>query len=157
MLNTQRTGLNTYFNQLPTTEANAVNAQNQFNLGRYGTDAGVYGTNVTTAKDLIMPQIKSDVETNSPVVQEQLRQGQQKIGIQQQNADTARAGAAGNIIANGMFNPEGFSAATQTVPSIRNILGQPTADTSNNLFGLTPQQGNSPQMFKFMDLFRTDD
>lgn len=157
MLNTQRTGLNTYFNQLPITEANAVNAQNQFNLGRYGTDAGVYGTNVTTAKDLIMPQIKSDVEANSPVVQEQLRQGQQKIGIQQQNADTARAGAAGNIIANGMFNPEGFSAATQTVPSIRNILGQPTADTSNNLFGLTPQQGNSPQMFKFMDLFRTDD
>lgn len=157
MLNTQRTGLNTYFNQLPVTEANAVNAQNQFNLGRYGTDAGVYGTNVTTAKDLIMPQIKSDVEANSPVVQEQLRQGQQKIGIQQQNADTARAGAAGNIIANGMFNPEGFSAATQTVPSIRNILGQPTADTSNNLFGLTPQQGNSPQMFKFMDLFRTDD
>jgi hypothetical protein len=157
MLNTQRTGLNTYFNQLPTTEANAVNAQNQFNLGRYGTDAGVYGTNVTTAKDLIMPQIKSDAEANSPVVQEQLRQGQQKIGIQQQNADTARAGAAGNIIANGMFNPEGFSAATQTVPSIRNILGQPTADTSNSLFGLTPQQGNSPQMFKFMDLFRTDD
>nr|DAP90274.1 MAG TPA: Transglycosylase SLT domain [Herelleviridae sp.] len=157
MLNTQRTGLNTYFNQLPITEANAVNAQNQFNLGRYGTDAGVYGTNVTTAKDLIMPQIKSDVEANSPVVQEQLRQGQQKVGIQQQNADTARAGAAGNIIANGMFNPEGFSAATQTVPSIRNILGQPTADTSNNLFGLTPQQGNSPQMFKFMDLFRTDD
>lgn len=157
MLNTQRTGLNTYFNQLPVTEANAVNAQNQFNLGRYGTDAGVYGTNVTTAKDLIMPQIKSDVEANSPVVQEQLRQGQQKIGIQQQNADTARAGAAGNIIANGMFNPEGFSAATQTVPSIRNILGQPTADTSNSLFGLTPQQGNSPQMFKFMDLFRTDD
>lgn len=157
MLNTQRTGLNTYFNQLPVTEANAVNAQNQFNLGRYGTDAGVYGTNVTTAKDLIMPQIKSDVEANSPVVQEQLRQGQQKIGIQQQNADTARAGAAGNIIANGMFNPEGFSTATQTVPSIRNILGQPTADTSNSLFGLTPQQGNSPQMFKFMDLFRTDD
>lgn len=157
MLNTQRTGLNTYFNQLPVTEANAVNAQNQFNLGRYGTDAGVYGTNVTTAKDLIMPQIKSDVEANSPVVQEQLRQGQQKIGIQQQNADTARAGAAGNIVANGMFNPEGFSAATQTVPSIRNILGQPTADTSNSLFGLTPQQGNSPQMFKFMDLFRTDD
>lgn len=157
MLNTQRTGLNTYFNQLPITEANAVNAQNQFNLGRYGTDAGVYGTNVTTAKDLIIPQVKSDVEANSPVVQEQLRQGQQKIGIQQQNADTARAGAAGNIIANGMFNPEGFSAATQTVPSIRNILGQPTADTSNSLFGLTPQQGNSPQMFKFMDLFRTDD
>lgn len=156
MLNTQRTGLNTYFNQLPITEANAVNAQNQFNLGRYGTDAGVYGTNVTTAKDLIMPQIKSDVEANSPVVQEQLRQGQQKIGIQQQNADTARAGAAGNIVANGMFNPEGFSTATQTVPSIRNILGQPTVDTSNNLFGLTPQQGNSPQMFKFMDLFRTD-
>ncbi len=157
MLNTQRTGLNTYFNQLPVTEANAVNAQNQFNLGRYGTDAGVYGTNMTTVKDLILPQVKSDVEANSPVVQEQLKQGQQKIGIQQQNADTARAGAAGNIIANGMFNPEGFSAATQTVPSIRNILGQPTADTSNNLFGLTPQQGNSPQMFKFMDLFRTDD
>lgn len=157
MLNTQRTGLNTYFNQLPITEANAVNAQNQFNLGRYGTDAGVYGTNVTTAKDLIMPQIKSDVEANSPVVQEQLRQGQQKIGIQQQNADTARAGTAGNIVANGMFNPEGFSTATQTVPSIRNILGQPTVDTSNSLFGLTPQQGNSPQMFKFMDLFRTDD
>nr|DAH26743.1 MAG TPA: Transglycosylase SLT domain [Caudoviricetes sp.] len=157
MLNTQRTGLNTYFNQLPVTEANAVNAQNQFNLGRYGTDAGVYGTNVTTAKDLIMPQIKSDVEANSPVVQEQLRQGQQKIGIQQQNADTARAGAAGNIIANGMFNPEGFSAATQTVPSIRNILGQPTADTSNNLFGLTPRQGNTPQMFDFMNMFRTND
>lgn len=157
MLNTQRTGLNTYFNQLPVTEANAVNAQNQFNLGRYGTDAGVYGTNVTTAKDLIMPQIKSDVEANSPVVQEHLRQGQQKIGIQQQNADTARAGAAGNIVANGMFNPEGFSTATQTVPSIRNVLGQPTADTSNSLFGLTPKQGNTPQMFKFMDLFRTDD
>lgn len=157
MLNTQRTGLNTYFNQLPITEANAVNAQNQFNLGRYGTDAGVYGTNVTTAKDLIMPQIKSDVEANSPVVQEQLRQGQQKIGIQQQNADTARAGAAGNIVANGMFNPEGFSAASQTVPSIRNILGQPTADTSNNLFGLTPRQGDTPQMFDFMNMFRTND
>lgn len=157
MLNTQRTGLNTYFNQLPVTEANAVNAQNQFNLGRYGTDAGIYGTNVTTAKDLIMPQIKSDVEANSPVVQEQLRQGQQKIGIQQQNADTARAGAAGNIIANGMFNPEGFGAASQTVPSIRNILGRPTTDTSNNLFGLTPRQGDTPQMFDFMNMFRTND
>lgn len=157
MLNTQRTGLNTYFNQLPVTEANAVNAQNQFNLGRYGTDSGVYGTNVTTAKDLIMPQIKSDVEANSPVVQEQLRQGQQKIGIQQQNADTARAGAAGNIVANGMFNPEGFGTASQTVPSIRNILGQPTADTSNALFGLTPRQGNTPQMFDFMNMFRTND
>lgn len=157
MLNTQRTGLNTYFNQLPVTEANAVNAQNQFNLGRYGTDAGVYGTNVTTAKDLIMPQIKSDVEANSPVVQEQLRQGQQKIGIQQQNADTARAGAAGNIVANGMFNPEGFGTASQTVPSIKNILGQPTADTSNALFGLTPRQGNTPQMFDFMNMFKTND
>lgn len=157
LLNTQRTGLNTYFNQLPITEANAVNAQNQFNLGRYGTDAGVYGTNVTTAKDLIMPQIKSDVEANSPVVQEQLRQGQQRLGIQQQNADTAKAGAAGNIVANGMFNPEGFGTASQTVPSIRNILGQPTADTSNALFGLTPRQGNTPQMFDFMNMFRTND
>lgn len=157
LLNTQRTGLNTYFNQLPVTEANAVNAQNQFNLGRYGTDAGVYGTNVATAKDLIMPQIKSDVEANSPVVQEQLRQGQQRLGIQQQNADTARAGAAGNIVANGMFNPEGFGTASQTVPSIRNILGQPTTDTSNALFGLTPRQGNTPQMFDFMNMFRTND
>lgn len=157
MLNTQRTGLNTYANQLPTTEADMVKAQNQFNLGRYGTDAGIYGTNVTTAKDLIMPQIQSDVEANSPVTKEKLRQGQQKLGIQQQNADTARAGAAGNLVANGMFNPEGFSTASQTVPAIRNVLGQPTVDTSNSLFGLTPQQGNSPQMFKFMDLFRTDD
>jgi hypothetical protein len=157
MLNTQRTGLNTYFNQLPITEANAVNAQNQFNLGRYGTDAGVYGTNMTTVKDLILPQVKSDVEANSPVVQEQLKQGQQKIGIQQQNADTARAGAAGNIIANGMFNPQGFGTASQSVPAIRNILGQPTVPETQDLFGLKPQQGNSPQMFKFMDLFRTDD
>lgn len=157
MLNTQRTGLNTYFNQLPVTEANAVNAQNQFNLGRYGTDAGVYGTNMTTVKDLILPQVKSDVEANSPVVQEQLKQGQQKIGIQQQNADTARAGAAGNIIANGMFNPQGFGTASQSVPAIRNILGQPTVPETQDLFGLKPQQGNSPQMFKFMDLFRTDD
>lgn len=157
MLNTQRTGLNAYFNQLPVTEANAVNAQNQFNLGRYGTDAGVYGTNMTTVKDLILPQVKSDVEANSPVVQEQLKQGQQKIGIQQQNADTARAGAAGNIIANGMFNPQGFGTASQSVPAIRNILGQPTVPETQDLFGLKPQQGNSPQMFKFMDLFRTDD
>lgn len=157
MLNTQRTGLNTYFNQLPITEANAVNAQNQFNLGRYGTDAGVYGTNMTTVKDLILPQVKSDVEANSPVVREQLKQGQQKIGIQQQNADTARAGAAGNIIANGMFNPQGFGTASQSVPAIRNILGQPTVPETQDLFGLKPQQGNSPQMFKFMDLFRTDD
>lgn len=157
MLNTQRTGLNTYFNQLPVTEANAVNAQNQFNLGRYGTDAGVYGTNMTTVKDLILPQVKSDVEANSPVVQEQLKQGQQKIGIQQQNADTARAGAAGNIIANGMFNPQGFGTASQSVPAIRNILGQPTVPETQDLFGLKPQQGISPQMFKFMDLFRTDD
>ena len=157
MLNTQRTGLNTYFNQLPVTEANAVNAQNQFNLGRYGTDAGVYGTNMTTVKDLILPQVKSDVEANSPVVQEQLKQGQQKIGIQQQNADTARAGAAGNIIANGMFNPQGFGTASQSVPAIRNILGQPTVPETQDLFGLKPRQGNSPQMFKFMDLFRTDD
>lgn len=156
MLNTQRQGLNTYFNQLPITEQNAINAQNQFNLGRYGTDAGVYGTNVTTAKDLMMPQIKSDVETNSPVVQAQLQQNQQKIGIAQQNADTARAGAAGNIVANGMFNPEGFSTASQTVPSIRNVLGQPTADTSNALFNLTPKTGQTPQTFRFMDLFRTD-
>lgn len=156
MLNTQRQGLNTYFNQLPITEQNAINAQNQFNLGRYGTDAGVYGTNVTTAKDLMMPQIKSDVEANSPVVQAQLQQNQQKIGIAQQNADTARAGAAGNIVANGMFNPEGFSTASQTVPSIRNVLGQPTADTSNALFNLTPQTGQTPQTFRFMDLFRTD-
>lgn len=157
LLNTQRTGLNAYFNQLPVTEANAVNAQNQFNLGRYGTDAGVYGTNMTTVKDLILPQVKSDVEANSPVVQEQLKQGQQKIGIQQQNADTARAGAAGNIIANGMFNPQGFGTASQSVPAIRNILGQPTVPETQDLFGLKPQQGNSPQMFKFMDLFRTDD
>lgn len=156
MLNTRRQGLNTYFNQLPITEQNAINAQNQFNLGRYGTDAGVYGTNVTTAKDLMMPQIKSDVEANSPVVQAQLQQNQQKIGIAQQNADTARAGAAGNIVANGMFNPEGFSTASQTVPSIRNVLGQPTADTSNALFNLTPQTGQTPQTFRFMDLFRTD-
>lgn len=157
LLNTQRAGLNTFFNQLPVTEANAVNAQNQFNLGRYGTDAGVYGTNMTTVKDLILPQVKSDVEANSPVVQEQLKQGQQKIGIAQQNADTARAGAAGNIVANGMFNPEGFGTASQTVPAIRNILGQPTVPESKDLFGLRQQQGNSPQMFKFMDLFRTDD
>lgn len=157
MLNTQRTGLNTYFNQLPITEANAVNAQNQFNLGRYGTDAGVYGTNMTTVKDLILPQVKSDVEANSPVVQEQLKQGQQKIGIQQQNADTARAGAAGNIIANGMFNPQGFGTASQSVPAIRNILGQPTVPETQDLFGLKLQKGNTPQMFDFMNMFRTDD
>lgn len=157
MLNTQRTGLNTYFNQLPTTEADIVKAQNQFNTTRYGTDADVYGTNMTTVKDLILPQVKSDVEANSPVVQEKLKQGQQKIGIQQQNADTARAGAAGNIIANGMFNPQGFSTASQSVPAIRNVLGQPTVPETQDLFGLKPQQGNSPQMFKYMDLFRTDD
>lgn len=157
LLNTQRTGLNTYFNQLPVTEVNAVNAQNQFNLGRYGTDAGVYNTNMTTVKDLILPQVKSDVEANSPVVQEQLKQGQQRLGIQQQNADTARAGAAGNIVANGMFNPEGFGTASQTVPAIRNILGQPTVPETKRLFGLTQQQGNTPQMFDFMNMFRTDD
>lgn len=157
MLNTQRTGLNTYASQLPITEADIVKAQNQFNTTRYGTDADVYGTNMTTAKDLILPQVKSDVEANSPVVQEKLKQGQQKLGIQQQNADTARAGAAGNIIANGMFNPQGFGTASQSVPAIRNILGQPTVPETQDLFGLKPQQGNSPQMFKFIDLFRTDD
>lgn len=157
LLNTQRTGLNTYSNQLPITEADIVKAQNQFNTTRYGTDADVYGTNMTTAKDLILPKVKSDVEANSPVVQEQLRQGKQKLGIQQQNADTARAGAAGNIIANGMFNPEGFGTASQSVPSIRNILGQPTVSETQDMFGLKPQKGNSPQMFRFIDLFRTDD
>ena len=157
MLNTQMQGLNTFYNQLPETEQNAINAQNQFNLGRYGTDAGVYNTNVTTAKDLILPRVKSDVEANSPVVQEQLKQGQQRLSIQQQNADTARAGAAGNIVANGMFNPEGFSTASQTVPSIRNVLGQPTVPETKKMFGLSQQQGESPQMFKFMDLFRTND
>lgn len=157
MLNTQRTGLNTYANQLPITEADIVKAQNQFNLGRYGTDADVYGTNMTTAKDLILPQVKSDVEANSPVVQEKLKQGQQKLGIQQQNADTAKAGAAGNILANGMFNPQGFGTASQSVPVIRNILGQPTVPETQDLFGLKPQKGNSPQMFNFMNMFRTDD
>lgn len=157
MLNTQRTGLNTYANQLPITEADIVKAQNQFNLGKYGTDADVYGTNMTTAKDLILPQVKSDVEANSPVVQEKLKQGQQKLGIQQQNADTAKAGAAGNILANGMFNPQGFGTASQSVPVIRNILGQPTVPETQDLFGLKPQKGNSPQMFNFMNMFRTDD
>lgn len=157
LLNTQRTGLNTYFNQLPTTEADMVKAQNQFNATRYGTDADVYDTNMTTAKDLILPKVKSDVEANSPVVQEKLKQGQQKLGIQQQNADTARAGAASNILVNSPFNPQGFGTAAQTVPAIRNILGQPTVPETQDMFGLKPQKGNSPQMFKFMDLFRTDD
>lgn len=157
MLNTQRTGLNTYANQLPTTEADMVKAQNQFNAARYGTDADVYGTNMTTAKDLILPKVKSDVEANSPVTQEKLKQGQQKLKIQQQNADTARAGAASNILTNASFNPQGFGTASQTVPAIRNALGQPTVPETQDMFGLKPQKGNSPQMFRFMDLFRTDD
>ena len=157
MLNTQRTGLNTYANQLPITEADVVKVQNQFNLGRYGTDADVYDTNMTTTKDLILPKVKSDVEANSPVTQEKLKQGQQKLKILQQNADTARAGAASNILANSPFNPQGFGTAAQTVPAIRNILGQPTVPETQDMFGLKPQEGNSPQMFRFMDLFRTDD
>ena len=157
LLNTQRTGLDTYFNQLPTTEADMVKAQNQFNATRYGTDADVYDTNMTTTKDLILPKVKSDVEANSPVTQEKLKQGQQKLKIQQQNAETARAAAAGNIVANGMFNPQGFGTASQTVPAIRNVLGQPTVPETQDMFGLKPQKGNSPQMFRFMDLFRTDD
>ena len=157
LLNTQRTGLNTYANQLPTTEADMVKAQNQFNATRYGTDADVYDTNMTTTKDLILPKVKSDVEANSPVTQEKLKQGQQKLKIQQQNADTARAGAASNILANSPFNPQGFGTAAQTVPAIRNILGQPTVPETQDMFGLKPQEGNSPQMFRFMDLFRTDD
>lgn len=157
MLNTQRTGLNTYANQLPTTEADMIKAQNQFNATRYGTDADVYDTNMTTAKDLILPKVKSDVEANSPVTQEKLKQGQQKLKIQQQNADTARAGAASNILTNASFNPQGFGTASQTVPAIRNALGQPTVPETQDMFGLRPQKGNSPQMFRFMDLFRTDD
>lgn len=157
LLNTQRQGLNTYYNQLPQTETDIVKAQNQFNLGRYGVDADVYKTNMTTVKDLVLPQVKADVEANSPVIQEQLKQGQQRLGIQQQNADTARAGVAGNIIGNGMFNPEGFGTATQTVPAIRNILGQPTVPEAQDLFGYTPQQSNSPQMFSYEDLFRMND
>lgn len=157
LLNTQRTGLNTYFNQLPKTEADMVKVQNQFNAARYGTDADVYGTNMTTTKDLILPKIKSDVEANSPVTKEKLRQGQQKLGIQQQNADTARAGAASNILANGAFNPQGFGTASQSVPAIRNVLGQPTVPETQDMFGLRPQKGNSPQMFDFMNMFRTDD
>ena len=157
MLNTQRTGLNTYANQLPITEADIVKAQNQFNATRYGTDADVYDTNMTTAKDLILPKVKSDVEANSPVTQEKLKQGQQKLKILQQNADTARAGATSNILTSAPFNPQGFGTAAQTVPAIRNILGQPTVPETQDMFGLKPQKDNSPQMFRFMDLFRTDD
>ena len=86
-----------------------------------------------------------------------MKQGQQKLKIQQQNADTARAGAASNILTNASFNPQGFGTASQTVPAIRNALGQPTVPETQDMFGLKPQKDNSPQMFRFMDLFRTDD
>lgn len=153
--NTQLQGINTALSQLPQTEQSAINNFNTFKNQRYAGDVAKYGRDVGAVVDLSLPEVKANAEL--PLETAKLQQNQQKIGIAQQNADTARAVGAGNIISNGMFNPQGFTTASQTVPVIRNILGAPTTETSNTLFGLTPNiKGSTPKMMDFFGLFNND-
>lgn len=153
--NTQQTGLNTYLNQLPQTEQAAINNYNTFKNQRYAGDIAKYGRDVGAVVDLSLPEVRAQAEL--PLESAKLQQGQQKIGIAQQNANTAQAAAASNIMSNAQFNPQGFNAASQNVPAIRNILGNPTVDTGNALFNVAPTTvDGAPSTFKFFDLFKND-
>lgn len=157
LLNTQRTGLNTYYNQLPQTELQSVNNQNQFNLGRYGTDVTKYGTDVGTQKDLMMPQIQADVEARNPVTKAKLNIEQQRANAASQNANTAEAAAATNAILNSGFNAGGLNVGAGTVPSLNAILGNPTQDTRNALFGEGVLLDNSNnKTIDYFSLFNND-
>lgn len=157
LLNTQRTGLNAYYNQLPQTEADMVKAQNQFNLGRYGADVTKYGTDVGTQKDLMMPQIQADVEARNPVTRAKLNIEQQRANAASQNANTAEAAAATNAILNSGFNAGGLNVGAGTVPSLNAILGNPTQDTRNALFGggVLPNNSNN-KTIDYFSLFNND-
>lgn len=156
LMNTQRQGLNTYYNNLPQTEANAVKNFNDFRQNVYNTQAGIYGTDVGATTKLLLPEVQANAAI--PLETAKLQQNQQKIGIQQQNANTAQAVGAGSIISNATFNPTGFNNASQNVPAIRNVLGQPTTETSQNLFGLAPKVNNNPPaLMNFLNMLRSDD
>lgn len=156
LLNTQRQGFNEYLNHLPITELQSVTNQNQFNLGRYGTDVTKYGTDVGAQKDLIMPQVQADVDARNPIIRAKLDIEQQRANAASQNANTAEAAAATNAVLNSAFNPSGMNVGSETIPSLKTILGDPTKKTRDTLFGGGTLPSNN-KTIDFSGLFNMND
>lgn len=150
LLNTQRQGMNTFFNQLPQTELDAAKMKNQFELGKYGTDASIYNTNVGALR----PYVEEDAMQQNPLRQQEVLIKQQQANTSQQNANTMEANAANAIMANSQFNPQGMAAGAAVVPSMRGVLGNPNATTINQMFGnVEPAKSTTPAFFT---MFRQD-
>lgn len=149
LLNTQRQGLNTVFTGIPKLRQDQNQYVNSYNLDRFGTDVKKYGTDVGAQKDLIMPQVQADVDARNPMKRAELNIEQQRANTASQNANTAEAAAATNVIYNSGFNAPGINIGAETVPSLNTILGNPTKKTRDALFG----GGVLPNNNKTIDYF----
>lgn len=151
MLNTQRQGMNTFYNEIPKLRQDQNKYFNTYNLTRYGTDVGKYNNDTNVAKDLIMPEIKETAE--KPRHDIEFQQKQQELGIKQQNADTNRANV---VMANsgylGTINPDLAKKIVGTVPSVNRTFGGPDAEQSMNLFSLGNNVKQTPNLRDYLDL-----
>lgn len=156
-LNTQRTGLNTFYNNIPTSRQDQNQYANTYGLTRYGTDAGVYNTNVDANTKMAMPQLQSDVDARNPLKLQQLAIDEGKLDVARRNANTAEGVAAGNYIINSGLNKEGADVAAGAVPSIRNMMGNPNANMRQAMFGTAlPYTTSTPTLADFTKLFNGD-
>lgn len=152
-LNTQRTGMNTFYTGIPKSRQDQNQYANTYNLTRYGTDVGKYNNDTGVAKDLIMPELRERAE--SPRHEVELQQKQQDLDIKRQNADTNRANVIlTNSTFGGMTNPELIGKVVGTVPAVNASFGNPTPEQSMNLFGFNKNVKQSPNVRDYLELLR---
>lgn len=154
-LNTQRTGVNTFYNNIPTARQGQNQYINTYGLNMYNADLGKYGTDLGTQVKMAMPQLQSDVDARDPLKRAALEIDQQNADTRVRNANTQEAAVAGNFALNSGVNPQAANYAAGLVPSIRDVMGNPNANARQMIFG-GMQDPKANKTINYFSLFNND-
>ena len=154
-LNTQRTGMNTFYNQIPQSRQQQNQYVNTYGLNMYNADLGKYGTDLGTQVKMAMPQLQSDVDARDPLKRAALEIDQQNADTRVRNANAQEAAVAGNFALNSGVNPQAANYAAGLVPSIRDVMGNPNANARQMIFG-GMQDPKANKTINYFSLFNND-
>lgn len=155
MMNTQRVGMNTFYNNIPTARQGQNQYVNTYGLNRYNADLGKYNKDVDTRVKMAMPQLQADVDARDPMKRAALEIDQQNADTRARNANTQEAAVAGNLVYNSGINPQGANYATGLVPSIRDVMGNPNVNARKLIFGGVPDP-KANKTINYFSLFNDD-
>lgn len=155
MMNTQRTGMNTFYNQIPQSRQQQNQYVNTYGLNMYNADLNKYGTDLGTQVKMAMPQLQSDVDARDPLKRAALEIDQQNADTRVRNANTQEAAVAGNFALNSGVNPQAANYAAGLVPSIRDVMGNPNANARQMIFGGI-QDPEANKTINYFSLFNND-